>query len=379
MDNEALDKKNILLDDKPLNQNDILLDDKPLDQNDILFNDEPLDILFEVLNNSDLNDDINEEQNFIYKLNALIKFKLLVIKNNIIIPIQSKIISNKFIMQISSIGEGHHGQVYKAMNVFRNENVALKFEQYHFSREFHLEKEYKLYKWWFGDTSGVGIPKIYSYFKNGHHMVLEMELLGQNFSTLLTQCKGKFTLSTVLQIGLQLLSSIEFIHSKGFIIRSLNPANVVIGLDSKTVYLIDFGRTISYCDLKTNMHKRYREGIPKIIGHEDFTSIATQKGILQSRRDDLEALGYILIFFVEGTLPWSSMNSWNKRERKRVTSLDELCNSLPDAFKSYMINVKHIKFQEKPDYEYLRGLFRATYEINFSSPLPFDWEQNDRE
>lgn len=132
-----------------------------------------------------------------------------------------------------------------------------------------------------------------------------MDLLAQNLEELFVMCKRSFTLKTVLMLADQLISNLEYIHFKNFVHRDIKPENFLIGSGRKShvVHTIDFGLSKRYRDVRTYEHVPLKDGKP-IIGKCRYASINSHKGMEQSRRDDMEALGYMLIYFLKGTLPW---------------------------------------------------------------------------
>jgi len=186
----------------------------------------------------------------------------------------------------------------------------------------------------------------------------------------------------VLLLADQLISRIEFIHGKNFIHRDMKPDNFLMGLGKKgnLVYVIDFGLAKKFRDQRTHQHIPYREN-KNLTGTARYTSINTHLGIEQSRRDDMEALGYILIYFLQGTLPWQGLRAKTKAqkyekisEKKLSTPVEELCKGTPAEFATYQSYVRSLRFEEKPDYAYLRQLIRNLfYRQGFTYDYVFDW------
>jgi len=283
------------------------------------------------------------------------------------------------------IGGGSFGDIYLATEITTGEEVAVKLE-YTKTKHPQLHTECKFYKVMQG---GVGIPFVKYYGNEGEFNVMVMELLGPSLEDLFNFCNRKLSLKTVLLLADQLISRIEFIHGKNFIHRDMKPDNFLMGLGKKQgnqVYVIDFGLAKKFRDQRTHQHIAYREN-KNLTGTARYTSINTHLGIEQSRRDDMEALGYILIYFLQGTLPWQGLRAKTKAqkyekisEKKLSTPVEELCKGAPAEFATYQNYVRSLRFEEKPDYAYLRQLIRNLFHRQgFSYDYVFDWntKKND--
>ena len=229
---------------------------------------------------------------------------------------------------------------------------------------------------------GVGIPTIYWYGVEREQNVLVMDLLGPSLEELFQYCRQRFELKTVLMLADQMISRVEFIHAKNFLHRDMKPDNFLIGTGrrSSEVFIIDFGLAKKYRDPRTNQHIPYREG-KNLTGTARYASINTHMGIEQSRRDDLEGLGYVLMYFLRGTLPWQGLNGNTRDEkyrqimqRKISTSVDELCQGFPSEFVTYLNYTRSLAFEERPDYSYLRRLFKELFaRSGFELDFLYDW------
>ena len=276
------------------------------------------------------------------------------------------------------LGSGAFGDIYYGVNIKFNEEVAIKLEPTH-TRHPQLFYESKLYM---ALQGGVGIPKLHWCGSQGNYNILIMDLLGHSLEDYFNFCKRKFTLLTTVMVVDQMLSRIEFIHSRNFIHRDVKPDNFLMGKGSKKhqVYAIDFGLAKRYRDPRTGLHIPYKDG-KSLTGTARYASVNTHLGIEQSRRDDIEGLGYILVYFMRGNLPWQGLKArtvkekYEKiKEKKISTSLEALCQGFPDEFKTFIQYARDLKFEDRPDYSYLKNLLRQICEKN---QLSFNYNKYD--
>ncbi|XP_038219778.1 casein kinase I-like [Zerene cesonia] len=179
-----------------------------------------------------------------------------------------------------------------------------------------------------------------------------------------------------------MLGRVEFIHCKCFIHRDIKPDNFLMGIGRhcNKLYMIDFGLAKKYRDLRTRAHISYRED-KNLTGTARYASINAHLGIEQSRRDDMESLGYVLMYFNRGSLPWQGLKAITKKqkyerisEKKMSTPVEVLCKGFPAEFAMYLNYCRGLTFDESPDYMYLRQLFRILFRtMNYQYDYTFDW------
>ena len=282
---------------------------------------------------------------------------------------------------IRKIDEGAFGEIYQAINVKTNLEVAVKLEPVG-SDHPQLIYECKLYNYLHNDSTVIdkGIPNVYYCSTEGDYNVLVMDLMGPSLESLFNQTLRKFSLKSVLMLIDQMIQRIEYIHSRNFLHRDIKPDNFCIGLNKTAhkIFLLDFGLAKRYIT-KEGKHIPYREG-KNLTGTARYASINTHLGVEQSRRDDLESIGYVALYFLRGMLPWQSLKANNKKdkyerikEKKLTTSIETLCKGYPNEFMKYLMYVRNLKFEEKPDYNFLRNMFKDLFQM---SGYKYDY-QND--
>lgn len=278
------------------------------------------------------------------------------------------------------IGEGSFGVIFEGTNLINGVPVAIKFEPRKAEAP-QLRDEYRTYK----HLNGVkGIPNAYYFGQEGLHNILVIDLLGPSLEDLFDWCGRKFSVKTVVQVAVQMITLIERVHQNDLIYRDIKPDNFLIGRqglpDENSVHLVDFGMAKQYRDPRTKQHIPYREK-KSLSGTARYMSVNTHLGREQSRRDDLEALGHVFFYFLKGQLPWQGLKApTNKQkyekigEKKRTTPINELCSGLPPQFGRYLESVRNLQFDAEPDYEHYRQLLLSVLpDIGESADGHYDW------
>lgn len=284
-------------------------------------------------------------------------------KNSIQIT-PGKIISQRFVIS-KLIGQGSFGSVYQGHDIQKGYDVAIKLEEFvkidEKMKKENLLKEAKFLHQLKGEP---GIPEILYFVKTETKRILVMSLLGMNLESVFQGQKRRFCLKTVLSLADQMLTRLEQIHSKDILHRDLKPENFLISNaeNDDCIYLVDFGLSKKFKN--KGVHNPFKKGIG-LVGTARYASLSAHLGNDQCRKDDLESLAYILIYFLKGNLPWMSLSAKTKEEKhqliinkKKTTTYQKLCEGLPFEFEQYLIYVRNLKFEENPNYNFLKNLFK---------------------
>ena len=282
---------------------------------------------------------------------------------------------------LKNIGGGAFGTVFLGQNVWTKEKVAIKIEERK-NQKNSIEKEaYTLYT-----LKGPGLPEIISFGKTKRYNILIETLLGRSLYQIYNDCDKKFTIKDICMAGIQMLERLEYIHSKNYIHRDIKPHNFLVSTKNEgLIYIIDFGLAKKYRSERGN-HVKF--GLTKhITGTPRFCSINAMRGIEQSRRDDLESLSYLILYFIKGSLPWQGLKIQSRSQRfKEITRLKKNLKienndeNIPPEIVLFFKYTRKLGFTENPKYEYMRKLFISVLnKYGFINDQKFSWISDTNE
>ena len=296
---------------------------------------------------------------------------------------KNKIIFKKF-RPLYEIGKGTFSTVYLATTIKTGQNVAIKVEQRNGPESELLENEaFLLYR-----LKGFGIPEVISFGRTKLYNILVEPLLGISILDLFEKKNRKIDIKDICLIAIQLIQRIQWVHSKFIVYRDIKPENFLFGKkDPEIIYIIDFGLCEKYRSTKTGKHI-LPKNIGKFTGTSRYASLYAMEGNVQSRRDDIESIGYMLIFLMKTKLPWQGIKGTSQKEcyqklylMKKYMPLQKLCYGLPKEIIHYLKYAKSLKFEQKPDYDYLINLFKVILEkvsVNNIIIYKFSFLNNDK-
>ena len=260
---------------------------------------------------------------------------------------------------LKRLGAGSFGCIYSAE--YENQYYAIKLENKNQGQNL-LENEAYIMSY----LNGPGLPAVKSYGYSSKYNILVMELMGKSLEDIFENfVVKKMSVRCVCNIAYQMMEIMEYIHKKHIIHRDIKPDNFVIGRGEKKkyIYILDFGLAKKYRSSRTLEHYPVFKS-KNLVGTARYASINALNGLTQSRRDDLEAIGYVLMYFLRGKLPWQGIPVKNKEERYRkimekkvATSAEELCQGFPEEFINYINYTRNLEYEQNPDYTFLKNLF----------------------
>eukprot|EP00736_Rhodelphis_marinus_P004453 Rmarinus@m.15788 len=290
--------------------------------------------------------------------------------------VTNSVVAERFLLE-RKVGEGAFGDVYFARDQKQKGlEVAIKIDRENKDSliyEAHVHRKL---------GSADGVPRLLHVHKDGSQSVLAMERLGPSLEQMHVLCHRKFSLKTVLMLGQRLVSLLEYLHQRGYVHRDIKPQNFLLGLGSKAhvIHVIDFGVALKYrsrVGIRKHQHIPYSEN-QRRVGSLRYASVYTHQGIGQSRRTDLESVGYLLVYFSLGSLPWQKVEEPDAHARDKLLEKMKrdraLFKELPREVEEYVQCCRKLSYEETPNYEYLRQLFRTAMDSRgLVDDDVFDW------
>ena len=288
-------------------------------------------------------------------------------------PLLNDIFFGKY-KTVKKLGEGSFGKVYKAE--YNGEYFAVKFESRSRTKSL-LEQEATIMTY----LQGPNIPYIVSNGYSGEYNLLVMQLMDKSLEDIL-HIRKTFSIKTTAMIVFQLIGVLHFIHDKNIIHRDVKPDNCVMGSAelNENLYLIDFGLAKKYRSSRTL--KQYPQTRKKrLTGTARYASIHALEGYEQSRRDDMESVGYIMAYLLRGGLPWQGLKLKSKEnkyknilEKKKEITSQELFKGFPNEFPEILEYTKNLGYEQEPEYEMLRNKLMALCKrLNYNFDFIYDW------
>ena len=278
------------------------------------------------------------------------------------------------------LGGGAFGKIFSCLNNKTKEIYACKLEKSDLEKS-QLSNEYRILSLL---KNNDYFPKCYKYFNSQIGYALILERLGSNLGVIMSKLPNKkFSMKSALMIINQSLERLKLIHEKNIIHRDMKPENLCIGYKGKekNIYLIDFGLSKIINNDKKNQFLFNIKSEKIVIGTVRYISMNAHLGNEQYKKDDLESLAYMLVFFIKGELPWQNLKAKSRKEKytkiyqkKKHTVNSELCNFLPDEIKNFVSYILNLNQKQNPDYSKLMNLIsNLMKKYGYINDLQFEW------
>ena len=220
------------------------------------------------------------------------------------------------------------------------------------------------------------LPQFLRYGRTELFSYILMQLLGDSLASKFAVCGFRFSLQTLLGCGEQMATAVAAVHSCTYVHRDIKPQNFLLGrgASSNSVFLVDFGLSRKFDEIQ------FSRGGGTLTGTPTFASLNAHLGLSPARRDDLESLAYVLLYFLKGRLPWycpaaPCQNEKEVRGMKERFDPFQFCEGHPTEFAVLLQYSRSLRFDQSPDYSFVLSLFRGVAKrLELSLVIVPDWE-----
>jgi len=286
---------------------------------------------------------------------------------------EDRLVSDRFFVR-EQVGGGSYAVCYRAIDRKAGKGekeVCLKIEDTDEVRP-KLHLEWDLLQMLATPLAAAEVPRTpvpIMYIDQGRYRIAAMQLLGESLDMLYNRAGRRLSLEVVASLGPQVIDCLEYVHARGLLHRDVKPANFLLGRGESEgrVLICDFGLSRRFLT-PDRQHLPMRQG-RGATGTARYMSVNAHTGTEQSRRDDVESVGHMLVFFLKGKLPWQRLRNgkWKDRkekhrafhEAKASVSVKQLCEGLPPAMEEFISYARGLAFTAQPDYQYLRRLLTS--------------------
>jgi casein kinase 1 len=261
------------------------------------------------------------------------------------------IINNKYKL-LQKINEGEYGVIYKGTNIRTKEDVAIKLERIEYDLKM-LKHESSLYNYLRGIKC---VPTLKWYGKQGAYYYMVTNLLGSSLSDDVKNNEPIYSLEFIANIAIKLIRIVQTIHEKKLIHRDIKPANFLYDKpdNRENLFIIDFGLCRSYVNHTDDEHIPMKK-THGLIGSPNYASINAHLHNELGRRDDIESLGYTLLFLYKKRINWAKCTHDTDIIRAKQNIVYD--PTLTEPLRAYFIYTFALNFEAEPDYDFLCELF----------------------
>ena len=273
---------------------------------------------------------------------------------------------------VKHIGSGGYGDIYAVKDKSTNHQYAIKIEFFD-APQSYLHIEAKIMEKLQGS---IYFPHMISESETDEFKYISMELLGPSISNMRRALPHrKYTAYSILRLSYEMLVCIQEFHKIGYTHRDIKPGNFLIRPNRRhPLCLIDFGLSIPYLDFATGEHIPYKENAG-FTGTCRYASLHAHEEIELSRRDDIISWFYSCLELVDGSVPWPGSQDREKTENlKKTMTPEQMCQNLPSEYIHIYNYIIKIKFEEEPNYDFIKKKIVDALKRHEFASLKYDWE-----